>query len=55
MKVFIIDNDQKFINEVESALIEYNPDIKILGKLDSAKKSLQWCQAHENGRGFTAA
>lgn len=48
MKVFIIDNDQTFIQEFEKALFEYNPDIKLLGKLDSAKKSLQWFQAHEN-------
>jgi len=48
MKVFIIDNDQKFINNFEKAIKEYNADIKILGKLDSAKKSLQWFQAHEN-------
>jgi two-component system, LytTR family, response regulator len=48
MKVFIIDNDPKFISEIEKALLEYNPDIKVLGKLNSAKKSLQWFQAHEN-------
>lgn len=48
MKVFIIDNDQTFINNIEKSLKEYNPDIKVLGKLDSAKKSLQWFQAHEN-------
>ena len=42
MNVLIVEDEKMAAARLESLLLAYNPEIKILGRLDSVKNAVQW-------------
>jgi two-component system response regulator LytT len=46
MNVIIIEDEQLAANRLEKYLLEINPDIVVLAKIESIKESVQWLMHH---------
>ncbi|MDN5203969.1 LytTR family DNA-binding domain-containing protein [Fulvivirgaceae bacterium BMA10] len=48
MKVLIIEDEKMAANRLEQLLLQHNPTIEVMSKIDSVKKSVKWFQQHNS-------